>query len=302
MFYLRAVILTIAFCCGSLRVTETRALAATTELSPSLAVGPQYDTAHVYIPATDFDRFVASVLATFGGMTSPKAAVTVTPVPSKTTSQLALTPSGTISVFGYLTPIPYPFGVEPAGYLVTDLDAAIKAARSDGASLIVPPFDDPIGRDAIIQWPAGVYMQLYWHTKAPHYAPLTYVPDYRVYASPDSADAFIHDFVAFSHGTVVEDVAAPGVEVGRPRDTYRRVRIESGFGKMTVLVTDGKLPYPYGRETMGYEVADLPATLKKATDAGATILVPLYASQGRQAAIVQFPGGYIAEVHSSSER
>jgi hypothetical protein len=26
---------------------------------------------------------------------------------------------------------------------------------------------------------------------------------------------------------------------------------------MVVLVTDGHLPYPYGRETTGYEVSDL---------------------------------------------
>jgi hypothetical protein len=42
-----------------------------------------------------------------------------------------------------------------------------------------------------------------------------------------------------------------------PGDTYRRIRIESVFGKMTVLVTDGHLPYPYSRELTGYEVANL---------------------------------------------
>ena len=33
------------------------------------------------------------------------------------------------------------------------------------------PFDDPIGKDAIIQWPGGVNTQLYWHTTAPSYKP-----------------------------------------------------------------------------------------------------------------------------------
>ena len=70
--------------------------------------------------------------------------------------------------------------------------------------------------------------------------------------------SFVRSFVAFSHGSVVSDEArAPGVEIGRPADTYRRVRIESKFGKLTALVTDGHLPYPYGRETTGYEVTNL---------------------------------------------
>src|SRR5438445_58274 len=83
-----------------------------------------------------------------------------------------------------------------------------------------------------------------------------------VYVSPDSADAFILDFVAFAHGKIVsDDRNAPGVEIGRPTDTYRRVRIESAFGRVAVLVTDGHLPYPYGREVTGYEVSDLSATI-----------------------------------------
>jgi hypothetical protein len=124
---------------------------------------------------------------------------------------------------------------------------------------------DPIGRDVIIQWPGGVNMQLYWHTTAPNYPPLQTVPENRVYLSPDSADAFIRGFVAFAHGKIVSDNrSAPGVEIGRPTDTYRRVRIESAFGRVAVLVTDGHLPYPYGREVTGYEVADLSATVGKA--------------------------------------
>ena len=50
---------------------------------------------------------------------------------------------------------------------------------------------------------------------------------------------------------------APGIEIGRPEETYRRVRIESKFGKLTALVSDGHLPYPYGRELTGYEVSNL---------------------------------------------
>lgn len=48
----------------------------------------------------------------------------------------------------------------------------------------------------------------------------------------------------------------------------------------------------------GYEVADLSATLAKATTAGAETLVPAHAEGNRQSAIVRFPGGYIAEIHA----
>ena len=61
--------------------------------------------------------------------------VTVTPTPSSTTSQLIQTPVGTVSLFGFKTPIPYPFGAERTGYLVADMDAAIKAARAAGADI-----------------------------------------------------------------------------------------------------------------------------------------------------------------------
>jgi hypothetical protein len=77
------------------------------------------------------------------------------------------------------------------------------------------------------------------------------------------------------------------------------MRIQSPFGLLTALVTDGHLPYPYGRETTGYEVRSLAATLAKAKSAGATVLVAPYQADQRSAAMVQFPGGYIAEIHAS---
>jgi len=265
----------------------------------NVAVAPQYDTTHVYVAPEDFDRFVASVLATFGGTTSKQVVTTVTPTPSSTLSQLILTPVGLISVFGFKTPIPYPFGVERTGYLVSDMGTAVRAAQATGADVLVTAFDDPIGKDVIIQWPGGVNMQLYWHTTQPSYKALETVPENRVYVSTDKADVFIRSFLAFSHGNVVSnDDHAPGVEIGRPKDTYRRVRLASNFGNLTALVTDGHLPFPYGREVTGYEVANLADTLAKAKGAGATILVVPYQADERQAAIVQFPGGYIAEIHS----
>jgi len=41
-------------------------------------------------------------------------------------------------------------------------------------------------------------------------------------------------------------IAVHGDAVGRAKDTYRRVRIDSTFGKIAVLVTDGQLPYEIG--------------------------------------------------------
>ena len=266
---------------------------------PNVAVGPQFDTTHVYVAPADVDRFVQSFIATFGGQSTKQVVATVTPTPSSTTSQLVQTPVGTVSVFGFQTPVPYPFGAERTGYLVTDLDAAVKAARQAGADVLVAPFADPIGRDAVIQWPGGVNMQLYWHTTKPDYAPLETVPENRVYVSADRVKSCVTSFLAFSHGKVVSDVAsAPGDEIGRPGDTYRRIRIESAFGRMLVMVTDGHLPYPYGREQAGYEVTDLDGTLAKARAAGVQVVRAPVAEGDRKSAIVEFPGGYLAEVHS----
>jgi len=267
----------------------------------SVAVAPQYDTTHVYVDPADVDKFVQSFVATFGGQSTKQVVATVTPTPSSTTSQLVQTPAGTISVFGFKTPTPFPFGLERNGYLVTDLDEAIKQARAAGADVLVTPFPDPIGRDAVVQWPGGVNLQLYWHTTTPAYAAFQSVPDNRVYVSADRVAAFVRSFTTFSRGKVTSDTAkAPGVEIGRPGEHYRRVRITSPFGRMVVLVTDGHLPYPYGHETTGYEVSDLGDTLAKAQSAGASVLVAPFESEGRTAAIVQFPGGYVAEIHSVS--
>jgi predicted enzyme related to lactoylglutathione lyase len=266
-----------------------------------IAVGPQYDTTHVYVAPEDFDRFVASLTGTFGGTTSKQGVFTVTPTPSQTMSQLVLTPVGTLSVFGFKTPIPYPFGAERTGYLVKDLDAAVRLAQKEGADVIVASFPDPIGRDALVQWPGGTNMQLYWHTTAPSYDALDTVPENRVYVSREKAADFVRRFIKFSRGTIVADVlSAPGVEVGRPEESYHNIRVESRFGKMNVIATDGHLPWPYGRETTGYEVHDLPGTLEKAKANGVMLLTLPIVSRGRASAILQFPGGFIAEIHSSS--
>jgi predicted enzyme related to lactoylglutathione lyase len=270
---------------------------------PLVGVAAQYDTTHVYVAPEDVDKFVASFLSTFGGQSTKQVVATVTPTPSSTTSQLLQTPVGTVSLFGFKTPIPYPFGGERTGYLVTDMDEAIEIAKESGADILVAPFPDPIGRDVVIQWPGGVNMQLYWHTTKPSYAAFETIPENRVYVSPERADAFARSFLRFSHGKVVSDDAhAAGVEIGRSNDTFRRIRLESVFGRMTVFVTDGHLPYPYGRELTGYEVKDLQATLAKAKSSGAVVLVDPYTADGRAAAMIQFPGGYIAEIHAAAPK
>jgi hypothetical protein len=288
------------FCGPACAPAPPAAMIPATAAGPIVAVGPQYDSTHVYVPPDDLDAFVRAFLATFGGESSKQVMATVTPTPSSTTFQFLRTPVGAVSLFGFKTPIPYPFGQERNGYLVTDLDVAVQSARRSGADVLVEPFSDVIGRDAVVVWPGGVAMQLYWHFTKGERPPLETVPENRVYVSSDRVEPFVEAFVGFSHGHVVADDAhAPGVEMGRAGEGYRRVRIESAFGKMVVLVTDGHLPYPYGRETTGYEVANLADTLAKGKSAGATILVEPYLSETREAAMVAFPGGYVAEVHAT---
>jgi predicted enzyme related to lactoylglutathione lyase len=263
-----------------------------------VAVGSQYDSTHVYVAPKDLAAFVNSFVATFGGQASKPIVSNVTPVDSKTTFRYIMSPVGMLSVFAYQTPIPFPFGQERYGYLVTDMDQAIKNAKAAGAEVVVEPFKDPIGRDVVIQWSGGVKTQLYWHFTAPAYAPLQTIPENRVYVSSDRADEFVREFLNFSHGKVVEDnKQADGAEIGRSNYTFRRIRIESPFGKMQVMVTDGHLPYPFGYELTGYQVDNLNDTLAKATNAGAKILSKPYNAGDRNSAILQFPGGYIAEVH-----
>jgi hypothetical protein len=72
----------------------TLAAAQTATAISNVAVGPQYGSTHVYVAPSDFDRFVASVIGTFGGTALKKGVFTVTPTPSKTMSQLVLTPVG----------------------------------------------------------------------------------------------------------------------------------------------------------------------------------------------------------------
>lgn len=289
----RAIAFSLAFLCAGLPRVIEAADAAT-----SYGVGPQYDTTHVYVAPTDMDAFVNSFTATFGGKPSKRGEATVTPTPSSTLLQYVWTPVGTLSTFGFKTPVPYPFGLERTGYLVTDLDKAVAAAQAAGADVIVDAFKDPIGRDAVVQWPGGVNMQFYWHFTPPSYEALQTVPENRVYVSAARADAFVAAFVRFSGGKIVaDDPKASAAEIGLAGQTYRRIRIESTFGKMQVSVTDGHLPYPFGHEMTGYEVKSLAPTLEKARSTGATLVFGPIDTGERDTAVVSFPGGYVAEIH-----
>jgi hypothetical protein len=109
--------------------------------------------------------------------------------------------------------------------------------------------------------------------------------------------------VRFARGRIVVDEhRAPGVEIGRPDVAFRSIRVESRFGRMVVLVTDGHLPFPYGREVSGYEVDNLASTLERARASGVTVLVEPFQSRGRDSTMVQFPGGFIAEIHATATR
>lgn len=285
-----------AFAAGIAATMPPRAVTAV------VAVAPQYDSTHVYVAPADLEAFVASFTATFGGRASPPVVSTVTPTPSSTQFQYIMSPVGMLSTFAYQTPVPYPFGLERTGYLVTDMDQALASARQAGASIVVAPFKDPIGLDAVIQWPGGVLMQLYWHFSPPSYAPLESIPENRIYVARDRIDNFVNAFLHFSRGKLISDAwHANGAEIGRSGSEYRRIRIESNFGKMQVMATDGQLPYPYGYEITGYEVADLKDTLAKAAAHDVKLLAGPIDNDNRTSVMLKFPGGYIAEVHSQSK-
>ena len=161
-----------------------------------IAVAPQYDTTHVYVSPQDFDRFVASLIATFGGTTTKQGVFTVTPTPSSN-RHVAVGSDPRRQCVGCFSGSRLRSlirsGGERTGYLVTDMDEAIRAAKATGADVLVAPFNDPYrSGDAIIQWPGGVNTQLYWHTTAaPSYASLQTIPENRVYVSADRAEAFV---------------------------------------------------------------------------------------------------------------
>lgn len=85
-------------------------------------------------------------------------------------------------------------------------------------------------------------MQIYWHGTPPSYTALQSIQENRVYVAPERADAFVRSFLGFSHERLVsDDRHADGIEIGRIGDFFRRIRIESTFGKLTAFVTGGHI-------------------------------------------------------------
>jgi hypothetical protein len=160
----------VAIAGGSVPVT-----AQATAATPNPAVGPQYDTTYVYVAPDEFDHLVRSVLATFGGTASKQVVMTMTPTPSSTVSQLILTPVGTISVFGFKTSIPFPFGLERTGYLVSAMDAALRAARATGTDVadtirkaknagvtfLLAAYQSDHRQAAMVQFPGGYIAEIH---------------------------------------------------------------------------------------------------------------------------------------------
>lgn len=275
--------------------------AATSQAQP-VSYGPQYAAAHVYLEPGTMPAFVRSWEATFGGSHYDFVDnANVTPTPSKALWTFITSPVGHLSVFDYHTPKPHPFGEERTGWGVTDVDKALNAAKRSGAYELVAPFDDTVGRDAVIQFPGGLNTQLWLNFTPPTLPKLTTTPENRVYITADTLRPFLSSYLQFTHGRIVKDEnRADAAEVGEASHAMHRISITSQFGKAVVFVTDGHLPPPYGDESIGYEVTDLSNTIAKAKATGADVLAEPHTANGRASAVVRFPGGYVAEVHQDA--
>jgi predicted enzyme related to lactoylglutathione lyase len=103
--------------------------------TPSLAVGPQYDSTHVYVTPEDLDRFTTSLVSTFGGAKTQSAVFTVTPTPSD--------------------------GRETTGYEIDDLSDTLTKAKAAGATVLVEPYSVATRRAAMVQFPGGFIAEIH---------------------------------------------------------------------------------------------------------------------------------------------
>lgn len=288
-------------------VASVTASAATETPSPAVhsksasPYGPSYNTGHAYVEHGQLDAFIHSWEATFGGTNPPPSASNITPTQSTELGAIINSPIGIVSAYDYQTPVPYPFGAEHGGIAVHGIDTATATADRDGASAIVAPWTGPIGRESVVQFPGGVDFQLYEQFDMSGIPTLAAPPEYRIYLSDDAVDAFLASYLRFTGGHLVSDNKHDdGAEIGAPGTTYRRILLTSPFGDTVVLANNGYWNYPYGRDSVGYTVPNLNATIAKATSNGATVLSGPNAGDGRNSAILQFPGGYIAEFHDKA--
>ena len=109
-------------------------------------------------------------------------------------------------------------------------------------SYLVERSDRPGRSHTVARWRG--YATLLAHYRA-FVSSFKTIPENRVYVSPERTAQFVKSFLDFSHGQLVSDVdPAPGIEIGRHSETFRRIRIKSGFGLLTVFVTDGTFRIP----------------------------------------------------------
>ncbi|QNT78316.1 glyoxalase [Entomobacter blattae] len=260
-----------------------------------LVEGQQNGFPHVYLKKGTLDAFTKSFVSTFGGTIQEGGTVQITPTKSSVQLAFIFSPVGSLSVFDFATALPAPFGQERTGFMVSDLQQALLTARQLGAKALIETFGDAIGNDAVIIWPNGVQMQLFQFFKPSQYAPLQTVPENRLYIPLEGADEFIRQFSIFSGSALIEDAIMPAGQNPISDGAVRNVLLVSStsFGNTRIFITNGHLNYPFGRETFGYKTENLWDTLTKAVKAGAD---PLY-SNNTDSTILQFPGGYIAELH-----
>lgn len=270
-------------------------------VAPVQAYGVEYDASHVYVQHGKLNAFIKSWEATFGGTNNPPTVFGITPTPSKALASIIHSPVGLLAAYDYQTPVPYPFGTEQTGFAVHGIDGAAQAARRTGATVPVAPWTGPVGREAVVRFPGGFSSQIWAQFDMSGFPPLATQPEFRVYLSADTVGAFLASYLRFTDGRIVSDTpAADGAELGAPGTTYHRIRIRTQFGNTVVLAGQGYWNYPYGRDTTGYTVSDVAATVAKATANGATVLAGPYHGADRTSAMLQFPGGYIAEIHDGT--
>jgi hypothetical protein len=76
--FARAMISPLSLMAGALAWGSANAANTAPQATTNVAVGPQYDSTHVYVAPADLDPFVASFIATFGGHASKPVVSTVT--------------------------------------------------------------------------------------------------------------------------------------------------------------------------------------------------------------------------------
>ena len=149
----------------------------------------------------------------------------------QTMSQLVLTPAGSVSVFGFKTPMPYPFGRRTHGLSGDRSRRRRRAAQADGADVLVSSVqrsDRPGRRDPVAR--RREHAALLAHDAALVPA-LKTIPENRVYVSPERANDFSQLSRRFRTGKVGRTMRTRRVSrSGASPIPYRRDPDPSVFG------------------------------------------------------------------------